>query len=105
MGVSVHYWAVPPASTLFRRLQSEKAFATLMAALFPYGCGIFYFFDEIDPEENEEILEWVIESRREALGPEPEARRWIDAFRQELETHLPMPLTPPNDSTSMRKRN
>src|SRR5262245_23220613 len=85
MGVSVHYWAVPPSSTLFGRLQSEKAFATLMAALFCYGNGIFYFFDESDPEENEEILDWVIESRRDILGPEPEARRWIEDFRQELE--------------------
>jgi hypothetical protein len=85
MGVSIHYWAVPPTSTLFRRLQSEKAFAALMAALFPYGCGIFCFFEEIDLEEREEILEWVIESRKTALGSESEARRWIAEFRQELE--------------------
>lgn len=84
MGVSVHYWAIPSSSALLRRLLTEKAFTTLMAALFPHGCGIFYFFDEIDPEEREEILKWVIESRQEALGPEPEARRWIDEFHQEL---------------------
>lgn len=85
MGVSVHYWAVPPSSTLFRRLQTEKAFAALMGALFPYGCGIFYFFDEIDAEEREEILEDAIESRRDVLGSEAEAKRWINEFRLELE--------------------
>jgi hypothetical protein len=85
MGVSVCYWAVPPSSALFRRLKSERAFATLMAALFSYGRGIFYFFDEISPEERHEILEQVIESRRSALGPEPEARRSIAEFRQELD--------------------
>lgn len=85
MGVSVHYWAVPPASTLFRRLRKEKAFATLMGALFPHGSGIFCFFEEIDPEARDETLEWVIANRRSALGPEPEARRWIAEFRQELE--------------------
>ena len=85
MGVSVHYWAIPPSSTLFRRLQREKSFATLMAALFPYGRGIFYFFDGVDPEEVEEILEEVIESRRDALGSDREARLLIDEFRQELD--------------------
>jgi hypothetical protein len=83
IGVSVHYWAVPPSSDLFCRLQSEKALATLMAALFHYGCGIFYFFDEIDPDERQEILEEVIESQ--ALGSDVEARRWIEDFRQELD--------------------
>ena len=44
MGVSIHYWAIPPSSGLFQRLQSDKAFIALMAALFPYGNGIFFFF-------------------------------------------------------------
>jgi hypothetical protein len=92
MGVSVHYWAVPPSSALFRRLRVEKAFAVLMAYLFPYGRGVFYFFDELDPEEREEVLQEVIDSRAAVLGPEPEARRWIDEFRRELErTRLEFP--------------
>ncbi len=37
MGVSVHYWAVPPSSKLFHRLRVDKPFAVLMAYLFPYG--------------------------------------------------------------------
>jgi hypothetical protein len=87
MGVSIHYWAIPPQSTLFLRLQRDKAFTVLMAALFPYGSGIFRFFEEksIDPEEQEEILANTIERHGYALGTKAEARRWIDAFRAELE--------------------
>ena len=43
MGVSLHYWAVPPSSGLFKRLQSDRAFVTLMRSLFCYGGGIFFF--------------------------------------------------------------
>jgi hypothetical protein len=56
-----------------------------MGALFPYGCGIFFFFDEIDSEEREEILDDVIDRYRYALGPEPEARHWIEEYRVELD--------------------
>ncbi len=45
MSVSIHFWALPPASALFRRLEHDKAFVTLMAGLFPYGRGVFFFFD------------------------------------------------------------
>jgi hypothetical protein len=85
MGVSVHYWAIPPSSALFRRLQRDKAFAVLMAFLFPYGRGIFHFFDDKGIEEREEILDEVIDRHGEVLGPEPEARRRIDEFRLELD--------------------
>ena len=85
MGVSVHYWAIPPASTLLRRLQHEPPFATLMCTMFPYGGGIFNFFNESDREETEEILAWLIENRRESLGYEVEARRCIEEFRQEFD--------------------
>jgi len=83
MGVSIHYWAIPPSSTLFERLQSDTAFLALMGFLFPYGNGIFFFFEEIDADEREEILQDVIDSQ--ALGPEPETRRRIDEFRLELD--------------------
>lgn len=84
MGVSLHYWAIPPQSGLYARLQESRAFNALLAALFPYGCGIYQFF-KIDPEEVEEILEDAIERHRDMLGPEAEARRHIAAFRAELE--------------------
>jgi hypothetical protein len=51
MGVSVHYWAVPPSSTLSRRLQSDKGFVTLWAALCPYT----NWLDEIPPAELEAL--------------------------------------------------
>lgn len=81
---SVLYNAIPPQSTLYKRLQQEKAFNTLMVYLFPYGNGVFRFF-EIEHNEVEEILEWMIESRQDTLGSESEARYWINEFQSELE--------------------
>ncbi|MGB8868050.1 MAG: hypothetical protein ACLPJW_04660 [Rhodomicrobium sp.] len=90
MSVSIHVWALPPASALFRRLEHDKAFVTLMAALFPYGRGVFVFFNETEAGERESILERVIEDRRSRLGHEP--RHLIEEFREELErTRLTYP--------------
>ncbi|MEH2201345.1 hypothetical protein [Nostoc sp.] len=83
MGVSVLYSAIPPSSTLHSRLQREKALSLLVVSLFPYGCGIFRFF-EIDPEEVNEILEDVIETHQETFGSELEADRVIAELRSEL---------------------
>ncbi len=83
MGVSVLYSAIPPGSTLYARLQHEKALSILVVYLFPYGCGIFRFF-EIDPEEINEILEDVIETHQETFGSEREADRVITELRSEL---------------------
>jgi len=83
VGVSIHYWAVPPSSDLFRRLQSDRAFVTLMGTLFPHGSGVF-FFEEMAAAEREEILRAVIDDQQRHLGPEPEARRLIEEFRLEL---------------------
>ncbi|MEH2111583.1 hypothetical protein [Nostoc sp.] len=83
MGVSVLYSAIPPSSTLYTRLQREKALSILVVYLFPYGCGIFRFF-EIDPEEINEILEDVIETHQETFGSELEADRVIAQLRSEL---------------------
>ncbi|MEH2094766.1 hypothetical protein [Nostoc sp.] len=83
MGVSVLYSAIPPSSTLYARLQREKALSLLVVSLFPYGCGIFRFF-EIDPEEVNEILEDVIETHQETFGSELEADRVISELRFEL---------------------
>ena len=92
MGVSIYYRAIPSSSNLLRSLQRDEAFFTLTAALFHYGHGIFYFFNEIDPDEREEILESVIKTRQDRLGAEPEARRLIDELRRELEqTRLAYP--------------
>jgi hypothetical protein len=85
MSVSIHFWAVPPESPLFQRLERDRAFASLMAALFPYGRGVYTFFSEIEAGERAGILELAIQERRSRLGPEPEARRAIEEFRQELE--------------------
>ena len=73
MSVSIHFWALPPSSALFQRLERDKAFVTLMAALFPYGRGVFFFFDEIKAGERKSILERVTLERRGRLGPAPEA--------------------------------
>jgi hypothetical protein len=91
-GVSLHYWAVPPSSGLFKRLQSDRAFVTLMGSLFCYGGGIFFFFDDIAAAEREDILQEVISAQEKVLGPEPEARQLIEEFRLELErTRLAYP--------------
>ncbi|MEH1975797.1 MAG: hypothetical protein V7L02_21815 [Nostoc sp.] len=83
MGVSVLYSAIPPDSLLYARLQSQKALSILVVSPFPYGCGIFRFF-EIEPEEINEILEDVIETHQETFGSELEADRVIAQFRSEL---------------------
>ena len=85
MSVSIHYWAAPPASALFQRLERDRAFASLMAALFPYGQGVFLFFSETEAEERAKILDCAIEERGSRLGSPPEARAAIEEFRQELE--------------------
>jgi hypothetical protein len=83
MGVSVLYSAIPPSSTLYARLQHEKTLSILVVSLFPYGCGIFRFF-EIEPEEIEEILADVIETHQETFGSELEAEQVIAEFQSEL---------------------
>ena len=85
MGVSLHYWAVPPSSGLFKRLQSDRAFLTLMGSLFCYGGGIFFFFDCLSAAEREDVLQDVIDRQQEVIGPEPMARRLIEEFREEVE--------------------
>ncbi|MEH2076982.1 MAG: hypothetical protein V7K57_21715 [Nostoc sp.] len=83
MGVSVLYSAIPPDSTLYARLQREKALSLLVVYLFPYGCGIFRFF-EIYPEEVNEILQDFIETHQETFGSELEADWVIAELRSEL---------------------
>ncbi len=85
MSVSLHYWAVPPSSALFKRLQTDRAFLTLMGSLFCYGGGVFHFFDGLSAAEREDILQDVIDRHQKFLGPEPMARCLIEEFREEVE--------------------
>lgn len=85
MSVSLHYWAVPPSSGLFKRLQTDRAFLTLMGSLFCYGGGVFHFFDGLPAAEREDILQDVIDRHKKFLGPEPMARCLIEEFREEVE--------------------
>lgn len=83
MSFSVLYSAIPPNSSLYARLQNEKAFTILVVSLFPYGCGIFRFF-ELASGEVWNILENVIEAHPETFGSELETDRVIAEFRSEL---------------------
>jgi hypothetical protein len=84
MSVCVHYWAIPPNSRLYARLQEDRAFNVLMVSLFPYGCGVYQFYT-IEPEEKKEILDEIVERNHAALGSETEARQRIMEFLAELE--------------------
>ncbi len=83
MGCSILYSAIPPNSNLYLRLQSEKALSILVASLFPYGCGIFRFF-EIEPEEIDEILENVVEVYPDIFESKVELDRVIAELRSQL---------------------
>ena len=85
MGVSLHYWAVPASSGLFQRLQTDGAFVSLMGCLFPYGSGIFTFFDGLAAAERDRILQDIVDRHQKVLGPESVSRRSIDEFRAEVE--------------------
>lgn len=85
MGVSVYYWAVPPSSALFKRLQTDEAFLGLIGVLFHRGGGIYNFFTVLDDEEGEEILTDAVHRYADLFGPEPAARRLIEEFRRHVE--------------------
>jgi hypothetical protein len=85
MGVSNYYWAVPPSSGIFTRLQTDEAFLGLMGVLFYRGSGMFHFFTELDDEEGEEILSDAVIRYANLFGPEPAARRLIEEFRHLVE--------------------
>lgn len=83
MGVSIYYQAIPEQSTLFQRIQTEKAIRTLFEYLFPYGNGIFHIF-EIDKEELDEILDDIVEFN-EIFNSRADLDRCLDELRIELE--------------------
>ena len=81
--VDILYSAIPPSSELYSRLQSQKALARLLVWLFPYGCGIFRFF-EVEPDEIYEILENVVEVYPDIFESKLELDRVIAEFRSQL---------------------
>lgn len=81
--VDILYSAIPPSSELYSRLQSQKALARLLVWLFPYGCGIFRFF-EVEPDEIDEILENVVEVYPDIFESKLELDRVIAEFRSQL---------------------
>jgi hypothetical protein len=83
MGISVNYNTIPPQSGLYQRLQREKPLAVLMTDLF--RCGQIYRFFEIDPDEHQEILQWVFEDHRDTFESLADTQRWFAEFAQELE--------------------
>lgn len=83
MSVAILYSAIPPDSNLYQRLQTEKALMLLVERLFPYGNGIFRFF-EIEPAEVDEILNDVTEEHQNILGSKSEATVWIEQFQEEI---------------------
>jgi hypothetical protein len=92
MGVSICYWALPPESSLFARMQDEKRLAKLMTELFPYGNGVFHFFKEINPLEQIEILDNEIRRCPEVFGSTSDAQYWVEEYRMELDqTRLAYP--------------
>jgi hypothetical protein len=60
VNVSLIYQALPVASKLFERVRKERPIGTLFAYLMPFGSGAFDLLD-IDPEEQDEILDWLID--------------------------------------------
>jgi hypothetical protein len=92
MGVSICYWALPPESSLFTRMQDEKPLAKLMTELFPYGNGVFNFFEDINPWDQIEILDNEIKRCPEVFCSTSEAQYWIEEYRLELDqTRLSYP--------------
>jgi hypothetical protein len=83
MGVCVRYWAMPPQSHFYARLQVDAAFNTLLANVYNCGSGIFRL-SEIDREELNEIIDDVGQRFHAALCSGAEAQMRIEAFLAEL---------------------
>jgi hypothetical protein len=83
MGVSVMYSAIPPSSTLYKKLQHDKALGILVSDTFTYGGGTFSFF-EISPDEIDEILESVVDAHPDVFDSKRKAEQAIAEFRAEI---------------------
>lgn len=84
MSVSICYQALPEQSTLFKRLQTEKAFSTLFYDLFNYGYGIFQILDIDDREELDELLDGLVEDYQ-VFNSKSDAVRCLNELCMELE--------------------
>ena len=84
MSTSLHYQAIPPASSLYARLHDDPDFVILLRAILPQGNGIFAFFQE-DPQGFIDVIEHAIHRHRKAFGTESEVGERIVEFRTELE--------------------
>ena len=82
MGVCVHYFAMPPQSDLYKHLEKDIAFNSLMFDLMSYG-RLLYRFSDIGPDEAQEIIEDWLERYQSVLGSQPE--HTIDMFFSEVE--------------------
>jgi len=87
MSTSPHFQAISPKSSLYSRLHEDPPFVILLRAIFPYGNGIFAFFQE-EPRRFTELLERAIKRHRGTFGSESEARQRNAEFRMELERTL-----------------
>jgi hypothetical protein len=83
MGVCIMYSAIPPSSTLYQKLQHNKALAILVSDTFTYGSGTFSFF-EISPDEVTEILESVVDAHLDLFDSKNKADQIIAEFRAEI---------------------
>lgn len=88
MGISRSYCAIPPGSTLYARLQNEKAFSTLAETLFYCGDGMFRFFEddsEVGSQIINETLESIIEYNQDIFNSAEKSAKIITEFRTELD--------------------
>lgn len=81
MSSSIHYWAIPPESALYKCLQEDAGYNTVMFYLLPYSADL-YDFRALGPTEAEEIIEDTLERSQPLLGENPSLK--IDAFFAEI---------------------
>jgi hypothetical protein len=83
MGVTLTYQALPPKSSFYSRLQSDRAFRVLVSFLSPYDLfGLFKY----DPVDFNKVMGNAIERHPDVFsGTEIETSMLIGDFREALE--------------------
>jgi hypothetical protein len=88
MSVATIYTAIPPTSSFYLRLQSSSSLRIIAAYLLNYGSSIYNFFDEIDPDEVDEILsyftEYALEEYPSVFSSDLTSRFWLLLQNSEL---------------------